>query len=425
MKIVLGEEQLVYCAPINESTVQWGVYSLPRMWRLPNGNLGIRINGMMDSPDAHENVCPDLYYVSDDDGATWRLSDAYAVDDGACGNVDSPFLRLPNGNIICVREKSNRAQVKDLEFEKEFVSPDHFGKYRTYFQKNATDDTFACELWTYSLEGELLAKEDVTIDFPERELIVQSEMLYGDEYKDIPIYFRSNLCCNPYISSLTLLPDGTLLGTCSGQNPKVTDRYCAEVYLMESKDGGRTWKKRSLITRNSEKYAFGLVGDGGECSLTRAINGDLLLVTRTDMSNDHPKMGGKSDAYLFVSKDDGYTWTEERSVSDSSVTPHVLTFGEDTVVIVYGRPGVHCIVSFDGGKTFGAPISIIGKTLAEELADGKSYMDAKYFDMRSYSNSFVEKISGNSFLIVYNDMKYDVGDGKAHKATLVRKVTIL
>ena len=51
-------------------------------------------------------------------------------------------------------------------------------------------------------------------------------------------------------------------------------------------------------------------------------------------------------------------------------------------------------------------------------------MDAKYFDMRSYSNSFVEKISENSFLIVYNDMKYDAGDGKAHKATLVRKVTV-
>lgn len=425
MNVVLGKEKLIYCAPINENTSQWGVYSIPRMWRLPNGNLGIMINGMVDSPDAQENVCPDLYYVSEDNGITWRASDEIEVDKSVCSGVDSPFLRMPNGNVICIREKSNRAQVSGIVKEKEFFTPDHLGKCCTYLQKHATEEMFACELWTYNATGKLLCKEDVAIDFPRRELIVQSEMLYGEEYKDIPSYFHSTLCCSPYISSLTLLPDGTLLGTCSGQNPKVTDRYCAEVYLMESKDGGKTWKKRSLITKNSENYAFGLVGDGGECSLTRAKNGDLLLVTRTDMSHDHPKMGGKSDAYLFVSKDDGYTWTEEQSVSDSSVTPHVLALKGDIIVVIYGRPGVHMIVSLNGGKTFGSPISIIGKTLQEELAEGKSYMEAKYYDMRSYSNSFVEKISDNSFLVLYTDMKYDIGDGKAHKATLVREVSIV
>ena len=51
-------------------------------------------------------------------------------------------------------------------------------------------------------------------------------------------------------------------------------------------------------------------------------------------------------------------------------------------------------------------------------------MDAKYGDTSSYSNTFVEKISENTVLILYNDMKYDCGDGKKHKATLARTVTV-
>lgn len=51
-------------------------------------------------------------------------------------------------------------------------------------------------------------------------------------------------------------------------------------------------------------------------------------------------------------------------------------------------------------------------------------MDAKYFDTVSYSNTFVEKLSDQSILVLYNNLKYDDGDGKNHKATFVRKITI-
>lgn len=48
-------------------------------------------------------------------------------------------------------------------------------------------------------------------------------------------------------------------------------------------------------------------------------------------------------------------------------------------------------------------------------------MAAKYFDTSSYSNTFVEKLSENSVLVLYNNLKYDDGDGLRHKAAFVRK----
>lgn len=422
MKVKLGEEKLIFCAPNNEQTAQWGVYSLPKLWRLPNGKLAIYINGMIDSPDAFENVCPDIFYVSNDNGESWEISSSKEVNKNVFNGVDSPYYKLPDGQIITIREKDNRNSVNSLKWHKEFLTADKQGKCRTYLQENVPDNCFSCELFTYDPNGKLISIKPVNIDFPKRELITQSHVKHENVYKEIPAYFRSNLVCCPYISSLTNLSDGTLVGVCSGQNPNVFDRCCAEVYLMESNDGGKSWKKRSTITSNSIDYPFGLVGDGAECSLAVAENGYLYLLTRTDMSCDHTIVGGSSDAFLFVSKDNGYTWTKERSVSDSSVTPHVITLNNNIVVIIYGRPGVHMKISYDGGKSFGSSISIIGKTLEEELSDGKSYMSAKYFDMRSYSNSFIEKLSEDSFLIVYSDMKYDNGDGAKRKATFVRKV---
>ena len=120
----------------------------------------------------------------------------------------------------------------------------------------------------------------------------------------------------------------------------------------------------------------------------------------------------------------GYTWTKPRKVADSSVTPHVVALKDGIVILIYGRPGVHFEISEDNGETWSGSYPIIGKTLAEELADGKSYMDAKYFDACSYSNTFVEKLSESSVLVLYNNVKYDDGDGKHHKAAFVRKITI-
>ncbi len=419
---------LIYCAPINEQTKKWGVYCIPRMWRKPNGELAIYFNGMADVPEDNalqRKTCPDLFFISRDDGETWEETDGKDFDLGALGNVDSPYLRLKNGKVICVRGKDDLLPVHDCAPVKTFVPPyNGGGVHHTYRFGDLPADACACELWTYDENGTLLSREDVRIDFPEREFLTMGEVPQGDGFVPCPEWVKCGEWSAPYLASLCVLPDGTLGGTCYGQNPEVSDRYCGETYFMVSSDGGRTWKKRACITKNSADYLFGLAGDGYESSLAVGENGRLYFVARTDMSIEHPIVGGGADTVFCVSDDNGYTWSKERMIADSSITPHVISFQNGAIAVVYGRPGVHMILSEDGGETFSEPFSIIGKTLQEELAAGNTYMTSKYFDTCSYSNTFVERLDENSFLILYTNLKYDPGDGQHHKAGFVRKITI-
>lgn len=422
LKVEMEKEALVFCAPIDERTQKWGVYCIPRLWRLPSGAFVVYCNGEADQVENGLRDCPDKFFISLD-GESWREIDGKEIDLSVSFNTDSPYLFLSDGRKVCIREKTNREPIEVQEI-KRFLSPNNDGEYFVYGQGELPEKSFACEFCTYDKRGQFISAQDIRFAFPDREVILFGGYYENGEFVKIPVYAKPHAWSNPYVYSLHRLPDSTFVGVCFGQNPQVLDRYCAEAYLVQSKDGV-TWTKRSTITKNARSYPYGLVGDGGESSLAIAPNGDMYCLTRTDMSMDHQADGTKSDAMLFVSKDGGYTWSEGKSVADSSVTPHVIALENGKVVIVYGRPGVHIAVSEDGGESFSKPVCVIGETLKGALANGKSYMQAKYTDMDSYSNTFLEKIGENEFLLLYTDMKYDNGDGQKHKASLVRKIKII
>ena len=153
-------------------------------------------------------------------------------------------------------------------------------------------------------------------------------------------------------------------------------------------------------------------------------NGDLICVMRMDMTINAFEDRPLCDTYVAISHDNGYTWCEPFSAADCSITPQVRALQDDIAVLIYGRPGVHLKVSEDAGKTWSDSVSIIGKTLEEERALGRKDIDSKYFDTVSYSNSFVEKISEDTLLLHYTNLKYDEGDGVMHKAGFVKKITV-
>ena len=91
---------------------------------------------------------------------------------------------------------------------------------------------------------------------------------------------------------------------------------------------------------------------------------------------------------------------------------------------IYGRPGVHLKYSTDLGKSWSDSLSIIGKTLAEERADGRSDFDSKFGESVSYSNTFVEKLSDREAIVCYNDLTYPDINGVPTKAAFVRTITV-
>ena len=422
MKMIVDKSVLVYSPPVNEATKKWGVYAIPVMWRRLDGKLAIRFNGMIDGAySSPQQVAPDLYFVSDNNGESWQPdpNGAEQYDWRIMTGRDNPYLHCKDGRILAVRCVCDEAPIRNAQPLKAFPMPYNRIKLNTFRQGEIPADCLRHELLCYEPGKTEPTVTPVEFDFPERELVVEVERRAPDgstsPLEEPPVIFTLSS-----IGSLVELPDGTIGGLCTGQNPNVGDRYCGVGYFVCSEDGGKTWKMRGIATPHSEDYAYGLVCDGGEMSLTVAPNGDLLCVTRMEMCLDHTQNNSTAGTMLFVSKDNGYTWSDAREVADSSVTPHIITLKNGVVVLVYGRPGVHFRYSLDNGQTFSEPVSVIGKTLEQELAAGRGYMECKYRDSCSYSNTFAAILDDNTIALLYNNLKYqEPNDPDFHKAAFV------
>lgn len=423
MRLTLDDPVLVYAPEMNGELARWGVYSIPRMWRAPGGELVVRFNGEEDSSDM-ENMqrAPNLYFTSRDNGQTWVPCEngeaLYSI--SVLTGIDPPYKKLRNGDIVYVKAVSGLPPLKNAVFQKEFFSTNRAEILRTYRFGDIPRECRRVMFGRINHAEGTCEETEAEMDFPEREIYVVSQALSEGAYVKVEEYVQPFIFRLPYFSSLCELNNGHLAAVCCGQDPDVSDRYCGEVYLVVSEDGGRTWKKRSTVARGGDSLPFGYGGDGCEVSLAADANGDLYCAMRMDGSivEPHP-----TDTMLCISRDGGHTWSKPRAVADSSVTPHIIALGE-VLVLIYGRPGVHIKYSTDHGETWSQSIPIIGKTLSRERAEGRSDYESKYGHPYSYSNTFWEQISDNEILVLYNDLRYPDKNGVPTKAAFVRRIVV-
>lgn len=422
VKVTLEKEVLVFSPPVNESTKKWGVYAIPRMWREIDGRLVIRFNGEIDCGDTDNMYeISNLFFVSEDDGKSWSFVENgdEKFDIGILNGIENPYIHTGE-NIIAFREKKDLKSIKDVPYKKEFMYPTKEALVRSYRYGDIPDKCKGLEILEYKDATSLPKVSAVVIDFPEREILINAKGHRGDyNYVDVEERVKQNIFKNNYINSVRLLSDGSLGAVACGQNPLVDDHYSGVAYFMVSEDKGHTWKKRGTIAQTME-LPYGYTGDGHEVSLSVTKDGVLVCAMRMDVSIMEEPYG----AVVAYSEDNGYTWSKPQFVSDASVTPHIISLDNGIVVLVYGRPGVHFKYSLDNGRTWSKSHSIIGKTLAEYRKECDDDYKIKYGDTCSYSNTFVEKLSGDEFLVLYNNLKYDEGDGVHHKAAFVRKIKI-
>lgn len=415
------EKKLIYFAPVDEATSIWGVYCLPRMWRKPNGELVIRINGEQDCADKETATKANtLYFSSKNNGKSWKKTDL-EQDISYITGISPPILSLESGEKIALQNIRDLKPIVGVQEDCRFAMPNGEGIYKAYHYGDIPNDAKGLKVVRFDSTGKVISSARALMDFPEREVFVVAYPNVNGKYVKRDEYLSPMPWSSPYMSSLIEYDGQTLLALTVGQNPAVNDRYCPDVYLVESTDMGKTWKKRGVVASDS-KMLNGYGGDGAEVSLCKTKTGRLLCVMRMEMSITQAHF---CDTMMAMSDDGGYTWTTPVSVAESSVTPHIISLKNGVIVLIYGRPGVHFKYSLDDGKTFSKSAAIIGETLSEKRVRDITDEESKYGDMDSYSNTFVEVIDDSSLLVVYNNMKYDPGDGKNHKATLAAELKFL
>ena len=94
------------------------------------------------------------------------------------------------------------------------------------------------------------------------------------------------------------------------------------------------------------------------------------------------------------------------------VWPCVLLLGNGTMVLSYGRPGVHIALDPDGtGETWAAHVTLIKGDHAEKTRHTCGYTSLMSLD-------------GESFLIAYSDFLHRNEKGERCKAVFTRRVQV-
>lgn len=377
----LGE--VVVVAVSGDVKSNWGHFQFPKLSPLPQGEILLTFNDSADDNAAYGHPGP--AFVSRDQGKTWQ---AYQGTERAIAISHSPISAVAGGEYLCLPFGTS------LDVRKIDKMPAAVGEYFCYANRKyyllsecpPRVKQYASELpgyrWTpatgkwvpekirYELDhaliwtseqsnGSILSRN--SFEYP---LLAAYGELYYPDFK-----FR-------YLNRDGKVPAGMVV-TC-----------------MVSRDNGRSFESRGVIggdesgKEHPSETAIAATGDDG-----------LVCVGRATCESRKPM-------WITYSRDRGRTWSDRETFWPFGVMPLMTRLDQGFVVLTYGRPGMHLMVSVDGrGREWTQP-----RTL---LAGDKSCGYASHL-----------KIGTNELLLAYTDFAHSDTEGQTRKAILVRRVEV-
>ena len=146
------------------------------------------------------------------------------------------------------------------------------------------------------------------------------------------------------------LADGQLLLAMHGNFKN--DMY-RRAFLIQSLDGGRTWRYFSTIAHGDKDPDPELPGEFAGYSapsITLLPDGQILALLQIHSSDKPPY----KPLYVCRSDDQGQTWTKPQPTDPhlNSISPALAVLDNGLVACAHGRPGLHIAFSTDGGTTW-------------------------------------------------------------------------
>ncbi|MCF7853876.1 MAG: glycoside hydrolase [Candidatus Pacebacteria bacterium] len=386
----MAEISVRLCDPVLVSAsvtgeTRWGVHQFPAMSRMPDGGLLLMF---ADAEDRHEtHGWPAPSFVSYDEGESWLpmndeprpIRPHYAVSE----IFDGDYLVVPASRYLDIEKDG-------IRLPEPAAVGDTYGTRYTYRVSDmppAIQDYFRylpARRWSpgsgvwedgvveYDMDGLLAMRRERSTVLPrtffERPLVRhKGELLYAD--------YRG----------LHAREDGSVpaKGTST---------------LMVSTDNGRSFQRRSIIAMDPSDNDL-----MGEPHLSPTVDGRLVCVIRRTDQDQKPMC-------VTWSADSGRTWTPVKDLFEFGVWPCVLLLGNGTMVLSYGRPGVHMAFDPNGtGESWTKQVAVIEGDPAEKSKHTCGYTSLMPLD-------------DDSFLIAYSDFLYADERGAQCKAILTRRV---
>jgi photosystem II stability/assembly factor-like uncharacterized protein len=160
----------------------------------------------------------------------------------------------------------------------------------------------------------------------------------------VPLKVNGLKLISPYGRIITA-PDGTLIMSVYGNSINDIESKENELYIIRSKDDGKTWGDQTLVVRDYNETSFAFMPDG------------TLVAAARNWSKG---------AYVSIltSNDMGYSWSEPKQVTRSAEHPADLTLLKSgKLLMTFGRRirpmGCGALISEDGGKTWNVDREIL------------------------------------------------------------------
>ncbi len=366
---------------------RWGFHQFPAMSRMPDGSILLMYADADDKSETHGAPAP--AYISHDEGKSWAVMNDEPRPIRPHYSISKLFhdeyLVLPAARYLDV-------EAAGIQLPKPAATGNTYGRRYTYRVSDlppSAQQYFRClpaKRWhpdgagwkdvevEYDTDGLLASRNEGSKVLPrtffERPLLqYKGELLYAD--------YRGRYARND--------------GSVSGKGFST---------LMVSTDNGKSFKRRSTIAMDpADKDLM------GEPQLSATADGRLVCVIRRSDQDQKPMC-------ITWSKDSGRTWTPVKDLFEFGVWPCVLLMGNGTMVLSYGRPGVHMAFDPKGtGESWTKHVTLI---------EGDQASRTKH--TCGYTN--LMPVDDDSFLIAYSDFLYKNEKGQPCKAILTRRVQV-
>jgi hypothetical protein len=391
VRVAMEAPVLVDQAP--PSIREWGRYRMPKVWWLPDGELGLSFQMGRDHYCDQGLEAP--LFRSRDQGRTWRR-DRWPLP----GFNGHPVIsRVHDGEFWCFPSGTG-LEYDRSRMPKPVISwascAEGFPLYRLadfpedvqrwYQDLKAFRWTPATRRWTeervsYDHRGQLVFSYD---DTPQK-----IPGLWGQKvYAEIPVVRLG--------SELVHVDYWTQYLDEDGKPPR-----CWECTLMVSQDNGRSWRRRGTLAKAANSQAL------VEPIVERTLTGDLVAVMRVDGIPNHPMT-------LVHSRDQGRTWSEMRSLHGYGVFPQLLQLENGVLVLAYGRaPGTWLTFSLDGGHSWTKPHALLEESdeVLRTLGSSDGYPS-------------LAALGRDAFIVAYGDRHLPNATGERAKAILTRRVEV-
>ncbi len=385
IRVEMDEPILVAQGPPDER--RWGFWQFPTIGRTPDGTLVVQFNIAEDkirtATDGDHGI-----RVSHDEGRTWQQ----ASDDSL--RHWAKAVRLANGDWINVTRAVRSFTPGSLpEPLTQYPSSRRTQSHRYWHRNKVPRELQPIYVWRRPAGATQWRREDCWIGLDNLAVSgpVNTDVVTAGFHPEGNLHITRD-------GRLLLAGYGTLIDGQGRPEPLPSSA------IMESFDGGVHWSPVKVFHGND-------VPDLGfdEAALNETDDCTLVWISRTALPAN--RKGSVGPMMWTRSNDGGKTWQRLAELDSFGVLPQLLRLGNGTMVVSYGRPGVHLKVSIDGARTWSERTEVLPAPREEGPPNRNSCSYTKLLP-----------ITDDSFFIVYSQFDWPSEDGKPAKSILVRKV---